>query len=166
MDHTKDGLNRYSYKKNITMKKMKLILTLLFFVGQLSLVYSQNWELDFNNALKTSQDSNKTIVLVFSGSDWCAPCMKLEKEIWESDTFQNYAKDHFVMVRADFPKRKANKLSKEQEEKNAQLAEKYNQNGYFPAVVIIDKNEKVLGNTEYKKLSPEKYIEHINSFIK
>ncbi|WP_372775193.1 thioredoxin family protein [Mangrovibacterium sp.] len=148
------------------MKKMKLILTLLFFAGQLSLVYSQNWELDFDNALKTAQDSNKIIVLVFSGSDWCAPCMKLEKEIWESETFKNYAEDHFVMVRADFPRGKANKLPKEQEEKNAKLAEKYNQNGYFPSVVIIDQNEKVLGNTGYKKLSPEEYIEHINNLAK
>lgn len=148
------------------MLKKRPILTLLFLIGQLSLVYSQNWELDFNNALKTAQDSNKTIVLVFSGLDWCVPCMKLEKEIWESDTFQNYAKDYFVMVRADFPRRKANKLSEEQEERNATLAEKYNTNGYFPFVVILDKSGKVLGKTGYKKLSPKEYIEHLNSFIK
>lgn len=148
------------------MLKMKSILILLFLTGQLSLVYSQNWELDFNNALKTAQDSNKTIILVFSGSDWCAPCIKLEKKIWVSDTFQNYAKDHFVMVRADFPRRKANKLPEEQEEKNAALAEKYNTKGYFPLVVIFDKSGKVLGKTGYKKLSPKEYIEHLNSFIK
>lgn len=147
------------------MKKMKLILTLLFFIGQLSLVYSQNWELDFDNALKAAQDSNKTIVLVFSGSDWCAPCMKLEKEIWKSDTFQNYAEDHFVMVRADFPRRKVNKLSKEQEEKNAKLAEKYNPQGYFPLVVVMDENTEILGKTGYKKMSPEAYIQHLNRFI-
>lgn len=145
---------------------MKYILTLLFLVGQLSLTYSQNWELDFNTALKTAQDSNKTIILVFSGSDWCAPCIKLEREIWETDTFQKYANEHYVMVRADFPRRKANKLPKEQEEKNAYLAETYNPNGYFPSVVIIDKNKKVLGQTGYRKLSPQKYFEHLNSFIK
>lgn len=145
---------------------MKSILTLLFLVGQLSLTYAQNWVLDFDSSLKTAQDSNKTIILVFSGSDWCAPCMKLEREIWETDTFQKYANDHYVMVRADFPRKKANKLSKEQEEKNAHLAEMYNPNGYFPSVVIIDKNKKVLGQTGYRKLSPQKYIEHLNSFIK
>ncbi|MGA1226642.1 MAG: thioredoxin family protein [Tamlana sp.] len=145
---------------------MKSILTLLFLVGQLSLTYAQNWVLDFDSSLKTAQDSNKTIILVFSGSDWCAPCMKLEREIWETDTFQKYANDHYVMVRADFPRKKANKLSKEQEGKNAHLAEMYNPNGYFPSVVIIDKNKKVLGQTGYIKLSPQKYIEHLNSFIK
>ena len=145
---------------------MKYILTTLFFIGHLTTVYSQNWELDFNTAIKRAQDSNKTIILVFSGSDWCAPCMKLEREIWETDTFQKYANDHYVMVRADFPKKKANKLSKEQEKKNAHLAEMYNPNGYFPLVVIIDKNKKVLEQTGYKKISPQEYIEHLNSFIK
>jgi len=148
------------------MTTMKSILLLLLFIGQLSLTYSQNWELDFNKALKTAQNSNKTIVLVFSGSDWCAPCIKLEKEIWETEIFQKYAKDHFVMVRADFPRKKANKLSKEQQEKNAMLADKYNPNGYFPSVVVIDKYKNVLGSTGYKKLNPEEYIEHLNSFIK
>ncbi len=145
---------------------MKSILTLVFLICQLTIAYSQNWELDFDKALKKAQDSDKTIILVFSGSDWCAPCMKLEKEIWETDTFQNYAKDNLIMLRADFPRKKTNKLPKEQAEKNAQLAAKYNPNGYFPSVVIIDKNKKVLGNTGYQKLSPEAYIEHLNSFIK
>ena len=148
------------------MVKMKYILTTLLVIGQLTMTYSQNWELDFNTALKTAQDSNKTIILVFSGSDWCAPCMKLEKEIWETDSFKKYAKEHFVMLRADFPRRKANKLSKEQGDKNAKLAELYNPNGYFPAVVIIDKNKNTLGQTGYKKLTPQEYIEHLNSFIK
>ncbi|WP_127140602.1 thioredoxin family protein [Flagellimonas marinaquae] len=147
----------------MTLKKS--ILLALFFIGQLTLTYSQDWKLDFNTALKTAQGSNRTIILVFSGSDWCAPCMKLEKEIWETDTFQKYANENFVMVRADFPRKKTNKLSKEQEEKNVQLAEKYNPNGYFPAVLIIDENKKILGNTGYKKLTPQEYIEHLNSFI-
>ena len=148
------------------MTILKSILTLLFFIGQFSLAYAQNWELDFDKALITAQDTNKAVLLIFSGSDWCTPCIKLEKKIWESDIFQKYAKDHFVMVRADFPKRKVNKLPKEQQVKNTKLAEKYNSNGYFPLVVIIDKNRKVLGNTGYKKLTPEQYIEHLNGFIK
>ena len=145
---------------------MKSILTLLFLVGQLSLTYAQNWVLDFDKALIIAKDSNKIIILVFSGSDWCAPCMKLEKEVWQTDTFQKYANDHYVMVRADFPRKKANKLSKEQENKNAHLAEMYNPNGYFPSVVIIDKNKNILLQTGYKKLSPQEYIEHLNSYIK
>lgn len=145
---------------------MKSVLILLFIFVQSSTAFSQHWELDFNHAVEKAQESNKTIILVFSGSDWCAPCIKLEKEIWETATFQKYAKDHYIMVRADFPRRKANRLSEEQEAKNAKLAEKYNSNGYFPLVVIINKDKEVLGKTGYKELRPQEYIDHLNSFIK
>ena len=50
---------------------------------------------------------------------------------------QNYAKDHFVMLKADFPRKRANKLNSEQQEKNNKLAEIYNQKGYFPFVVVL-----------------------------
>ena len=137
----------------------------MFIACQVSIAFAQQWKLDLEEAKKAAQENNSIIILVFSGSDWCAPCIKLESEIWDSDEFQAYAKDHYVMVRADFPKKKANKLSPEQEAKNAELAEKYNTNGYFPSVIVMDKNASVLGNTGYKKLTPAEYIDHLNSFI-
>ena len=68
------------------------------------------------------------------------------------------------MLKADFPKKKANKLSKEQQDKNDLLAEKYNQNGYFPLVVVLDKTGKVLGTTGYKNITPAEYIKLLSSF--
>ena len=90
----------------------------------------------------------------------------LEREIWSTDVFKEYAEDHFVMLQADFPRKKNNKLSKEQQEKNNLLAEKYNKNGYFPFVVILDHTGKVLGETGYVKTSPMEYINTLNSFTK
>ena len=148
------------------MANLKLLFMVIFLTTQVSVTLAQQWELDMNETKSIAKAGDKNIILVFSGSDWCVPCMKLEKEIWETEMFINYAKDNFVMVRADFPKRKANKLSKEQELKNAKLAEEYNPNGYFPMVVIMDENGLVLGNTGYEKLKPKEYIEHLNSYIK
>ena len=145
---------------------MRFILLILLLAGNISTGFSQDWEIDLKTAVEKAKGSNKTIILVFSGSDWCAPCIKLEKDIWKSETFQEYAKTNFVMLRADFPRKKANKLPKEQAKMNASLAEKYNPNGYFPSVVILDKNKTVLGVTGYKKLAPKAYIAHLNSFIK
>lgn len=142
----------------------KIIASIVLMICFNSLVQAQEWYYDFNEAKEIAQKNNRNIILVFSGSDWCAPCIRLESEIWSSKKFQTYAKDHFVMVRADFPTKKANKLSKEQEKKNAQLAEKYNLEGHFPLVVVMDKNAVVLGYTGYKKVSPEEYIEILESF--
>ncbi len=68
--------------------------------------------------------------------------------------------------KADFPKKKANKLSDEQTERNKKLAEKYNKEGSFPLVVLLDKNGKVIGMTGFKNVSAAEYIKLIHSFEK
>ncbi|WP_346818168.1 thioredoxin family protein [Mesonia mobilis] len=128
--------------------------------------FAQDWKLDFKEAQKNSAEKDLPIILVFQGSDWCAPCIKLDRNVWSTTEFKNYAENHFVMLQADFPKRSKNALPKDQQAKNDQLAEKYNPNGYFPFVVILDKTGKVLGQTGYKNMSPKEYIDHLNSFLK
>ena len=141
----------------------KKFLFVLFFAS-VCIASAQEWQTDFTTAKQIAAKQDKPIILVFQGSDWCAPCIKLDKEVWNTPEFKSYAKDHFVMLQADFPRKKANSLAPEQQEKNNQLAEKYNQNGYFPFVVILDENGKVLGETGYQKMQPNEYIKLLNSF--
>lgn len=143
------------------MKKVigVLMLTALAWQSQ-----AQNWLTDIDMAKQIAEDENKKIVLVFAGSDWCGPCIKLERSIWESETFKNYAAENYVLVKADFPRKKANKLPKELQAHNDALAERYNQNGYFPLVLILDSAGKVYGTTGYKNITPGEYIELLNSF--
>ena len=119
---------------------------------------AQHWETNWKEASAKATKTNHNIVLVFSGSDWCAPCIKLDQNIWQSPEFQHYADTHWILLRADFPRKKGNKLSAEQTAENAKLAEKYNQNGYFPLVVILNCNGEVLGTTGYKNVSADDYI--------
>lgn len=126
---------------------------------------AQDWHMDLTSAMAMAATENKPIILVFQGSDWCAPCIKLDQEIWSTESFRTYAKSHFIMLLADFPRKKANALSQEQIKKNATLADKYNANGIFPLVVVLDKNGFILGKTGYKKMTPEAYIQELNSFI-
>ena len=60
------------------------------------------------------------IIVVFSGSDWCAPCIKLDKSIWQSEAFKKESEKEWIIVKADFPRKKANVLTKEQTEQNKQ----------------------------------------------
>ncbi len=145
------------------MKKLVGILTfILFSIFQL---HAQEWQTDFDTAKQLASQKDEPIVLVFQGSDWCAPCIKLDREIWSSDEFKNYSKEHFVMLQADFPRKKANALPDAQQEKNNKLAEKYNTQGYFPFVVVLDKKGNVLGETGYVKTSPLEYINQLNAFL-
>lgn len=126
--------------------------------------FSQEWITDFEEAKTLASSKNKLIVLVFQGSDWCAPCMKLDREIWSTKEFQELANESFVMLQADFPRRKKNKLSDEQQEHNNKLAEKYNTYGYFPFVVVLDAEGNELGAMGYEKSTPEKYYNKLKAF--
>lgn len=144
------------------MKKIVVIFTLILS----NFSFAQNWQTSFEEAKALAVKENKNIVLVFSGSDWCAPCMKLEKTVWMSDAFQKEATKSWVTYKADFPKKKANQLTAELTEQNKKLAEKYNSGGSFPLVVLLDKNGKVLGMTGFKNVSAEDYVKIILSLQK
>ncbi len=142
----------------------KILFGLLVLVSNISL--AQDWQTDFEEAKKIAAEQDKNIIIVFSGSDWCAPCIKLDKNIWQSEAFKKEAAEEWVLVKANFPRKKANELPKEQTEHNRKLAEKYNVEGSFPLVVILDKNGKVLGKMGFKNVSPEEYIKMIHAFEK
>jgi thioredoxin-related protein len=142
----------------------KYIIILFLFIGTLG--YSQNWEANFEEAKTQANKENKNILLVFSGSDWCAPCIKLENTIWKSEDFKKEAEQKWVIYKVDFPKKKANLLSAELTASNKKLAEQYNKSGNFPLVLLLDKSGSVLGITGYKNVTPQEYIQIIHSFEK
>ncbi|WP_338644599.1 thioredoxin family protein [Flavobacterium sp. KS-LB2] len=142
----------------------KQILFLFLFIGTLG--YSQNWKANFEEAKAQAISDDKNILLVFSGSDWCAPCIKLENTIWKSEEFKKEADEKWVIYKADFPKKKANLLSVELTASNKKLAEQYNKSGNFPLVLVMDKTGNVLGITGFKNLSPADYIKLLHSFEK
>lgn len=145
---------------------MKKIIALSIFLLTITIGNSQNWKHSIIEAKKIAKAESKSIIVVFQGSDWCAPCMKLDHAIWSQSKFKKHAKDHFVMLQVDFPRRKKNALSKTQQEHNNKLAEKYNKNGFFPYVLVLDETGKVLGDTGYKKgMTVEEYIKELESFI-
>jgi len=143
----------------------KLVQVAILLLLSLS-INAQDWKTDFNNAKQIAASENKPIILVFQGSDWCAPCIKLDHQIWSTATFKNYAKEYYIMLQADFPRKKKNALPEAQAKANGHLFETYNKNGIFPFVVVLDSTGKVLGETSYKKITPEKYIKELNAFIK
>lgn len=146
------------------MKRISILL--ISFLFSFNALIAQEWFINFDEVKALAQKENKNIIMVFAGSDWCAPCIKLEKYIWESKDFKEYAEENWVLLKLNFPKRKTNKLSKEQQAHNDALAEKYNKKGYFPLVLVLDKNGKVLGETGYKDISPQSYIDELITFEK
>lgn len=105
----------------------------------------------------------RAVLLIFSGSDWCAPCIRFERQVVSSDAFRKYAKEHLVVLIADFPQRK--KLPAGETRQNEQLAELYNQEGIFPKILLLRPDRSVIVNLDYRNQSPEVFIKEITSYL-
>ncbi|NJB37438.1 thioredoxin family protein [Croceivirga sp. JEA036] len=143
--------------------KFFLVPSLLFMSFMVS---AQNWVTNFEEAKTLAKNQDKTILLVFSGSDWCAPCIKLDRNVWKTKEFQRFAEKHFVLYKADFPRKKKNKLPEQVLNTNKLLAEQYNVKGYFPLVVLLDANGTVLAETGYRQEKTAVYLSHLESLLK
>ena len=137
----------------------------IFFLIAL-LISSTEWLTNFDQAKNTATHEHKYILLSFSGSDWCGPCIKMKKEVFESETFQALANDKLVLVRADFPRQRKNQLSQDQIKHNEGLAEKYNPEGKFPYTLLLDQNGKVVKQWDgYVFASQDKFIADLTATL-
>ncbi|MCP9237634.1 thioredoxin family protein [Lewinella sp. JB7] len=144
---------------------MKILLTVLIVLACLANAAAQFWSPDYAAAQRLAEEKGKHLVLVFSGSDWCAPCIKLEREIWQDATFQTEADADFVFYRADFPRKRANQLSTALADRNASLAERYNPGGSFPLVMVLTPAGEVRGRTGYQKVAPAEYLAALRQMV-
>jgi thioredoxin-related protein len=135
------------------MKKLIAIVLLLVNIG-----FAQQTE-TFTQKLETAKTENKSVLLYFSGSDWCAPCVKFKKFIVNTPEFQTFATENLVIYNADFPRLSKNKLAKEVEKENETLADKYNSKGIFPLILLLDAEGNVIKKwEEYPKETVEEFI--------
>jgi thioredoxin-related protein len=145
------------------VKKSILFLCLMMQVA----AFSQEWTYDLETAKKKAALENKNILLVFSGSDWCAPCMQMEKNVWHTEEFITESKKTWVLLRADFLQKKGDPDPVDINDPKMILTEKYNRDGFFPFFVLLDKFGKVLGKSGYEDLATaEEYITYFKGIRK
>lgn len=104
------------------------------------------WIEDDASAAADAKSHNLPTLILFTGSDWCPPCMRLEKEVFSKSAFKSFADEQLVLRKADFPRRK--KLPKDIQEANQALARKYGIRGY-PTMVLLDANGKKVDQFGY-----------------
>jgi thioredoxin-related protein len=123
---------------------------------------SVEWLSDFDEATEIAKHKNQYVLLNFSGSDWCASCINMKREIFLSDAFMNYASENLVLVRADFPRMKKNRLDESQVKKNEALAERYNPHGKFPFTLLLDSNGRVVSTWDgYTSMEAQIFVDEI-----
>jgi thioredoxin-related protein len=129
-------------------------------VGSTVALAAAGWDDDYDKALAQAKADKKLVLLDFTGSDWCPPCKKLEKDVFSTSEFKDYAKENLVLVELDFPQGK--KQAKKVVEQNAKLQTQYAINGY-PTLVVLNPEGKELARwVGYQPGGPGALIAKIN----
>lgn len=155
------------------MKKILVILSLsLLLAVSLSCAQEKripdtaigvNWIEDYDSALEQAKAENKTILINFTGSDWCKWCIKLSDEVFTKKEFVDYANENLIMLKIDFPTT-FRQLPQEEQMKRQALQERYGVRGY-PTILLVNFEGGVLGQTGYQPGGPQEYINHLKEII-
>jgi protein disulfide-isomerase len=108
------------------------------------------WGTDYKKAQDEAKTNHKLVFLDFTGSDWCGYCIMLDRAILSKPEFKDYASKNLVLLEVDFPNRggarwKAQSIDVKKQ--NAELAEKYDVQG-FPTLVVLSPEGKTLWRFE------------------
>jgi len=109
-----------------------------------------SWELAHRESLRTG----KPIMAVFTGSDWCGPCIALKKKVLSTNQFSQWADNNVVLLELDFPKNKTQPPAIK--DQNRDLSQKFNIAGY-PTVLFIEPSGKVKGKLGHGT-NPDRWI--------
>lgn len=125
------------------MSQRKWFLIVIGFLATSSLASAADWPTDYDQALQTAKAENKRVLVDFTGSDWCGPCIQLKQRAFSRPEFISYAEKNLILVEVDYPQRK--KQSASLVKQNERLANQYGieEKGY-PTLVLLDPAGKIV----------------------
>ncbi|WP_397446763.1 thioredoxin family protein [Polaribacter sp. R77954] len=120
--------------------KKHWLQTLFFCLCCTQLLISQELKIqtDWSKTKVIAKKENKPILIILTGSEWFAPCKKMDERVIENTVFKEYASKHLVLFMVDLPKGVLDLDSKVSKDFN-HFEKKYKTNA-MPALVLVDKN--------------------------
>ncbi len=116
------------------------------------------WVTDFEAAKQQAKKEGKSLVVDFTGSDWCGWCIRLHKEVFDLEAFVAEAPKKYVFVELDFPQRK--QLSDALKRQNEELKTRYAVKS-FPTIFLCDADGLPYAQTGYQAGGPQEYLAHL-----
>ena len=120
----------------------------------------EGWSTDLEKAFEKAKAENKSVLVEFTGSDWCPPCIAMRKNVFSKKEFVTAASKNFILVELDFPKG-----DPEEKKKNQPFAEKYEIEG-FPTVILFTPEGKEFNRffaSAYPKT--EEFLAHLDEAL-
>ena len=124
-------------------------------------IYS--WETDIDAALAEAERQDRVVFAYFAGSDWCAWCLRLKAEVFDTQLFEDFSRRFVVPLLIDFPRELPQ--SEEQQQVNRALAQRYGVSG-FPTVLILDPSGEVLHRTGYLAGGAGNYVTRLMPHVR
>ncbi len=120
---------------------------------------------DPDQAFAAAAASGKQVLLVFQGSDWCIPCIRLEEKVLSTGRFEQFATDSLVVLKADFPQRK--KVDAALTGRYEKLAAAFNPHGIFPKAVLLSAQQRLLTEVRLPDApAPETFIAELKDLLR
>ena len=146
---------------------MKNFISLLIVIGltliSITASAESSWVTDYKKAQEDAKAGKKLMLLEFTGSDWCGWCMKLDKEVFSTPEFQNYASRNLILVKLDFPRRRPQ--TEALKKQNEQLAQKYGIQG-FPTIIVLNGQGEKVGELGYMEGGPSPFLAKLETLPK
>jgi len=120
------------------------------------------WTEDYTTAMQAAARLKRPLLMNFTGSDWCGWCIQLDKEVFSTGEFMNYAKGSLVLLKVDFPSKKSQTSSLKKQ--NKALADGFKVRG-FPTIILLDHKGKEIAKMGYQKGGAKKFVEHLQGLL-
>jgi thiol:disulfide interchange protein len=120
----------------------------------------EGWSPDLEKALAQAKKEKKQVLVEFTGSDWCPPCIAMRKNVFSKKEFVDAASKDYVLVELDFPNG-----DEALKKKNEPYAQKYKIEG-FPTVILMDPEGKEFTRffaSEYPKT--DAFLKHLKDSL-
>jgi len=98
------------------------------------------WLTNFAQAKAQAAKEGKLLLMEFTGSDWCGPCIALEKNVLSTDTFKQNIPGKFILLKLDNPRDKSKQTPQEIAQCRT-LSAQYKVRG-VPTIIITDATGK------------------------
>ncbi|MEZ6092913.1 MAG: thioredoxin family protein [Pirellulaceae bacterium] len=101
------------------------------------------WTESMPEAQQRAANEGKLIMALFTGSDWCTYCKKLERDVFSEPEFQNWASQNVVALKLDYPKLSRQSPAVAQQNK-ALLSQYGTEVRGYPTILFLDANGQIV----------------------